>query len=119
MTTNHQDVRRGITQASYNGGSFVIIAIEIAIIAVGMGVYFKSWWWFGGVYLMLLAAIQIRQLSLPVMFLGSLLWGLSGFLIGSLFGSYAAQIVIGVISFIIGLSVHFSAIEWVDDLTTP
>ena len=118
MTANHQEVRRGVTQASFNGGSFTIIAIEIAIIAICFGFYFKSWWWGGGIYLTLLAAIQVKILSLPVLLAGSLLWGLAGFLIGSLFGSYAAQIVIGIISFIIGLGIHFSAIEWVDDLTT-
>lgn len=119
MTANHQEVRKGVTQANFNSGSFTIIAIEIAIIAIFFGLYFKSWWWGGGVYLALLVAIQIKNLSLPVMLAGSLLWGLSGFLIGSLFGSYAAQVVIGIISFIIGLGVHFSGIEWANDLTTP
>ena len=118
MSANHQEVRRGVTQANFNGGSFTIIAIEIAIIAIFFGFYFKSWWWGGGLYLALLAAIQIRILSLPVMLAGSLLWGLAGFLIGSLFGSYAAQIDIGAISLIIGLGVHFTAIQWADDLTT-
>ena len=83
MTTNHQEVRRGIAQANFNGGSFTIIAIEIAIVAIFFGFYFKSWWWGGGIYLALLAAIQIKILSLPVMFIGSLIWGLSSFLIGS------------------------------------
>ena len=118
MSANHQEVRRGVTQANFNGGSFTIIAIEIAIIAIFFGFYFKSWWWGGGIYLALLAAIQVKILSLPIMFAGSLLWGLAGFLIGSLFGSYAAQIVIGAISLISGLGVHFTAIQWADDLTT-
>lgn len=114
---NHNSVRRGVTQANFNSGNFAILAIEITILAVIVGFYFKSWWIGGGLYLMLLAAIQVRILALPIMFLGALLWGFIGFLLGSLFGSYAAQIVIGIISLVIGFGVHFSAIEWADDLT--
>lgn len=117
MTANYQEVRKGVTQASFNGGSFTVIAVEITILAIIAGFYFKSWWIGGGLYLLLLVAIQVRVLALPIMLLGALLWGLIGFLLGSLFGSYAAQVVIGIISLIIGLGVHFSAIEWADDLT--
>ena len=98
MSSN--DVRKGMTNAQFNEKQSGILMTEIFIIAVVCGLYFTSWWVFGGVLLVLL----------------SVGWGAVGYGIGSMFGSTGASIVLGVIGLLAGVGSHLGALQWAKDV---
>lgn len=74
MSSN--DVRKGMTNAQFNEKQSGILMTEIFIIAVVCGLYFTSWWVFGGVLLGLLIGLFIPQVAIPFIILLSVGWGL-------------------------------------------
>ena len=73
MSSN--DVRKGMTNAQFNEKQSGILMTEIFIIAVVCGLYFTSWWVFGGVLLGLLIGLFIPQVAIPFIILLSVGWG--------------------------------------------
>ena len=110
-------VRKGITNAHINEENAETIYTEILIIAVAIGIYMKSWWWFGGALVGLFILFCIPYIGALLSFVLSLAWGVIGYAIGDgLIGSNAAGWVIGILAFIFGLGVHSSGREWFKDI---
>lgn len=110
-------VRKGVTNAQFNEENSSTLIGEILIIAVIIGIYMKSWWWFGGSLLGLGILICIPYIGALLCFILSLAWGVIGYAIGDgLIGSNAAGWVIGILAFLGGLGVHFSARTWFKDI---
>jgi len=110
------NVRKGMTNAKFNEENSNILFGEIFIIAIGLGLFAQSWWVFGGVFLGLIISLFIPKVSIILMIAFSLCWAVIGYGFGSLFGSVGASIVLSILGLISGLGLHFSALEWAQDL---
>jgi hypothetical protein len=110
------DVRRGIVQAEINKKDTNIYYAEILIASVLAGILLQSWLVFGIVFVILAVGINIPIISTIIILMMCIVWGLGGFIIGSLFTPIAG-IVIGGLFFIWSLSVHRSAREYTNDYT--
>ncbi len=130
------NTRKGFTQATFNDDASNILIGEILITSIIGGVFFESWYVFGGVLvgLMILFLIPVINIVLAIVF--SLSWAIIGAgivcycqdinlnletnisidLVTLLFSTPASQIVGGVL-FLSGLGMHMAGIEWVRDVS--
>ena len=113
------EVRKGVSNAHFNEEQSSIFIIEVFVISIVAGLYYSSWWVFGGVLLGLIIAVFIKILSVPLTLAFSACWGYIGYMIGSYFESRSASIVLAIIGFLAGLGCHLAACEWVRDIGTP
>jgi len=111
-----KDIRQAITQAENNETNSTILFTEIILISIGYGLAEKSWYIFGGVFLGLIFILQIKVLSYLLLILLSIVWGAIGYGLGTIFGSTEAMVVLSILGFLLGLGVHFSALEGYEDL---
>ncbi len=112
---NHNDVRKGATNAKFNEDNSGILFIEIVIISAAIGFVLTSWIYFGLSLFVLLFCLLFKPLAMIVSLALSICWGIIGYLIGTMF-SHDASIVLGIIGFFAGLGLHASAIQWVRDI---
>ena len=130
------NTRKGFTQATFNDDASNILIGEILITSIIGGVYFESWYVFGGVLvgLMILFLIPVINIFLAIIF--SLSWAIIGAgivcyfqdinlnldtkfsidLVTILFSTPASQIVGGIL-FLSGLGMHIAGIEWAKDIS--
>ena len=130
------NTRKGFTQATFNDDASNVLMGEILIASIVGGVFFESWYVFGGVLvgLMILFFIPVINIILAIVF--SLLWAVIGAgivcyfqdinlnletnisidLVTVLFSTPASQIVGGIL-FLSGLGMHMAGIEWVRDVS--
>ena len=114
--TNSDDVRKGIVNAAINEEAFGKLAIQIFIVAVGLGFYTGSWLVFLFVLVGLVFACgMFRRLALIIVVVFSLGWGYIGYLIGSFFGG-EASIVLGILGLLIGGGLNWAGVEYMEDL---
>ena len=130
------NTRKGFTQATFNDDASNVLFGEIIIASIVVGVFFESWYVFGGVLvgLIILFCIPVINIVLAIVF--SLLWAVIGAgiacyfqdinlnletnisidLVTVLFSTPASQIVGGIL-FLVGLGMHLAGIEWVRDVS--
>ena len=127
--------RKGVTQARFNDEASNIIFSEIFILSVVVGIYFNSWYIFGGTIIGFMVCMFIPVINILMGILLSTLWALIGarvvcFLkdidipdpsntlefLGSVLNNPASQVVAGII-FLSSLGAHLSTIEWIRDNT--
>lgn len=111
-----KDVRRGYTQAKFNKEASSWLFLEVFTIAIAMGLYYQSWWGFGGILFAMLIMLNVRVLAIVLLGLLSLLWGGVGWYISSCFWDTSAATVLGIILLLSTGGIHMSALEWVEDL---
>ncbi len=102
----YKQVRKGITNAEFNEDNSNIMFDEFAIIAVIIGLMTRSWWWGGGSFLGMIIALFLKPLAIVLVILLSLGWSAVGYVIGAMFGSTGAMVVLAIIGFIAGIGVH-------------
>jgi len=44
-------------------------------------------------------------------------WGIIGYAIGVAFDSIGAMVVLSILGFLVGAGLHFSALEWTEDIS--
>ncbi|GIO84593.1 hypothetical protein J25TS5_15250 [Paenibacillus faecis] len=116
MIEMHEDVRKGVTQSKESEKGANWLFSEILIIAVISGIYFSSWWVFGGVLLgasILMVIKPIRYFLLVVLSLGC---GVVGWIIGQWFDSLGASVVIAIIATLASGGAHIYANKWMNDV---
>lgn len=113
----YAEVRKGVTQANYNEDLSGMFFTQIALIAIGIGLYKESWWWFLSSFFGLLFLIFLPYIGKVVCVILSLGWGLIGYVLGASFFTENAGYVIGIFAFLAGLAVNFSGREYTDDLS--
>jgi len=114
--TNSDDVRKGIVNAAINEEAFGKLAIQIFIVAVGLGFYTGSWLVFLFVLVgLVLVCGMFRRLALIIVVVFSLGWGYIGYLIGSFFGG-EASIVLGILGLMIGGGVNWQGVQYMEDI---
>lgn len=103
-----ENMRSGVLGAIYDYKNRKIVGAELIIIAVACGVYFASWWVFGGVLIGLILMFSIRILSFLLCIILTLVWGLLAFMIGFSIGGYAPACALGGIGLLLGYFTHSS-----------
>lgn len=109
-------VRSAITQAKYNESNGSVLTSEILLIAIGLGILYKSWWVFGGVLLGLFTLMHIPFLGTLFLLCLSLVLGVIGWAFGLMAESLGAQVVLALLGFLAGVGIHFSARQHLEDL---
>lgn len=113
---SYEDVRKGVTNAKFNEENSNILFGEITILSIFLGVFFKSWWIFGLVFLGCIIALRFERIALFMCIGFSIVWGVIGYGIGTLFDSIGASVVLGIIGLLSGLGANLRALEWVKDI---
>lgn len=111
------EIRKGLHQAKYDENSSSIFFVECSLIALILGIYFKSWAWGFGSFVGIIILLQIKaiQFLLAIMFI--ILWTFIGWSLGKGLFGWQASIFTGILAFIVSLGVHFSALAWIEDFT--
>jgi hypothetical protein len=105
-------IAKGIRRYELEESSSFFLLIETFICSVMIGVYFKSWAYFGLSLLFFFAASVIRPLALTVSIVFSLFWAMIGVVIGMAFlESIIVAVLFSVITFVIALGLHCSGYE--------
>ncbi|MGH8427422.1 MAG: zinc-ribbon domain-containing protein [Gammaproteobacteria bacterium] len=110
------EVRRGTTKAAFNEKYFGMLVFEIFVIAAVVGWIYRSWWWFAGTVIGLIVVLQIKPLAIVLAVLLSAGWAAIGYVLGALFGSQSAEIVLALLGFLSGLGAHLAGIQWAKDV---
>ena len=138
------NVRKGIIQAKFNEDTSTILMVEIGIVCIILGLYFKSWWVLGGCFLAFSIGIHLRFVPIIIAFLFSIIWAfLSACIVNvfyitpdnesrlnpshwniwemllwiiNVFTFTSATVVISLFVFFGALGIHLSAIEFYRDL---
>lgn len=130
------NTRKGYTQAILNLKTGKLFAGEIMLVAIFIGVYFTSWYSFGGALLALAVFCYNRNTGTIIAITFSCLWAFLAAANACIFQgvnffqesfaqstlilfSTPASCVLGIIFFIFGLQFHFTGIEWVRDYLDP
>ncbi|MGD9472801.1 MAG: hypothetical protein AB7G24_07205 [Novosphingobium sp.] len=113
---DHNHVRKGVTNASFNEDNSEILFGQVALLSVACGVYYSSWWVGGGVLFALFIALAIEPLSYLIVFLLSVGWGVAGYLLGVTINASGAPYVLAAIGFLMGLGVNMSGLQWAQDI---
>ena len=107
MADSSENVRKGVLGAIYEYKNRNIIGGEILILAVLFGVYFSSWWIFGGILIGGVLMFSIRILSLLLRAVLTLAWGGIGLVLGMGLAGDAAGYVLAGTGLLLGYIVHF------------
>ena len=130
------NTRKGYTQAILNLKTGKLFAGELMLVAIFIGVYFASWYSFGGALLALAVFCYIRNTGAIIAITFSFLWAFLAAANACIFQgvdffqdsvaqsvlilfSTPASCVLGIIFFVFGLQFHFTGIEWVRDYLDP
>lgn len=114
--TDSDAIRKAASVAQVNEKAFGPVAFEIVVIAAAYGWYQDSWLQFACAFFGLLAALVIKPLAIILIAALSVAWGYIGYMIGSLFDSQPAQLILGGMGFLLGLALHMAAARFAQDL---
>ena len=112
---DHNEVRKGVTNAKFNEDNSGILFLEVLIVSAVIGFVLTSWIYFGLSIFVMMFCLLFRPLAVLLSLVISIGWGIIGYLIGTLF-SHDASIVLGIIGLLSGLGMHMSAIQWTRDI---
>lgn len=107
----YKEISKGIIHSKYSGVGAGSTIAEILAVSIFFGIYYRSWWLFGGLLfgLSILMYFKITRLLLLILF--AIGWVLIAWTIGSIFDSLGASVVLSCIALVISLAVHRSAYE--------
>jgi hypothetical protein len=116
MSINSDDVRKGITQANFNEKYSGFLFSELSVLSIACGLYWHSWWVFGIVYFGFIVCLIVQKLATILCILLSIVWGIIGYFIGTLFDSLGASVVLSIIGLLTSGGAHISALQYTKDL---
>ncbi|PYE49799.1 hypothetical protein HUB98_09315 [Paenibacillus barcinonensis] len=109
------EIRKGVNEAKESDNGVTWLFTEIFIISVVLGIYYTSWWVFGGAIVVTMIALMIKPLRILILVLLSLACGYVGWIIGHWFDSTAASVVLSVLFALAAGGAHIWANQWLDD----
>ena len=110
-------VRKGMTNAVFNKEMSGVLGTEITIVAVAIGIYTESWWWFGGVFLGLIVLAVLPTLGTILCYVFGIAWGvLAYWLVNYIFEDTSAAWVIGIIIGIAGIGANLAGKQYYNDI---
>ena len=113
---SQKDVRRGMAQYELNQTGANLLATQYLIVSIILGVYFRSWWVFGGVFLG--AVIMPKSLKLIMAILMPIGAGVGVYLIADWLFSVGAGVVLGIITTLALIGANLSGLTYYEDITT-
>ncbi|UTW45981.1 hypothetical protein KFE80_03520 [bacterium SCSIO 12696] len=112
----NNEVRKGVTNASFNEENANFLFGEIAIVSVVSGIMTNSWWVGGACLLFLLIGLFFKTIATVILVSLSLAWGWISYSIGNYFWGFDAGIVIAILAVLVSGGMHLSALEWARDI---
>jgi len=130
------NVRKGVTQATFNQDAIRVVSVEIFLVAVIVGLIYQSWYVGGGLFLGLILGLLIPTLNLMLAIGFSIAWSVIAASVAYTFFGDGFQLVdlnfweallamysipssqvLGGIFFLSALGYHLAAIEWQRDVS--
>jgi hypothetical protein len=105
-----------VTQAAFNERYFGMLVFEIIVIAAGLGMTYRSWWWFAGTLIGMTMVLHIKPLAIVLAVLLSAGWAVIGYALGTVLGSQNAAMVMALLGFLSGLGAHWAGLQWAQDV---
>ncbi|WP_433943410.1 hypothetical protein [Paenibacillus sp. SN-8-1] len=109
----YKEISRGIIHAENHGNGAGGTILEGLSISGFLGIYYTSWWLFGGA-LIAFAVLMFFNITRIVLFaLFTIGWVFIAWIIGHLFGSLGASVVLSCLTLLISGGLHLKAYqEW-------
>ncbi|MDT9719185.1 hypothetical protein QVE09_09750 [Paenibacillus sp. ClWae2A] len=109
------EVRKGVNEAKESESGANWLFFEIFILSIVFGIYYTSWWVFGGVILGTMIGLMIKPLRIVILVLLSLACGFVGWIIGHWFDSTPASVVLAILFALAAGGAHLWANQWLED----
>jgi hypothetical protein len=111
-------IRRGVTQASYNESMSGFFMLQVFCIAVALGIYYESWWVFGGTLLGLIFGVSTSAFIGAILAIGlGIGWGYVTYHIMDTFGAGSdATWVVTILVTLGTMGANFAGVEWTQDV---
>lgn len=106
---SRRKLRSAYHQAEWDGKVSGIFFLELIIIPIILGLYFKSWYVGIWAYLITLVIFPIKIVILILCFIFTIMWGLIGWSIGYSIDGIHAGILGALFALFIGFGIHASA----------
>jgi len=106
-----KEISQSIVDAKNQGNGAGLALAEIIVISVALGIYYSSWWLFGGVLfgLIILMCFKVTKIILLVVFI--IAWVFMAWIIGQWFENLGASVVLSIIALLISGGLHVQAFE--------
>lgn len=112
----NNNIRKGINEAKESSDGASWLFFEIFIISVFSGIYFSSWWVFGGLFIGLIILMRFKPIRYALFVILSIGCGGVGWIIGHWFGSLGASVTLSVIALLASGGAHLYANKWLNDV---
>lgn len=109
------ETRAGVLQAEINSGFSGVLFMEILVLSLAGGLYYLSWWVFGGLLFGLTIALFIYPLNLIMLVLMIAGWTVVLAGLGYGIGEIPASIIFGVVGFVVSCGVHIASMGALTD----
>ena len=113
--SSSKTIRAAVEEAKWNDDNSGALAVQVGIIAIVLGIIYKSWWIGLGAFIGLGVLIFIPYIGIIVCILMSGLYAFIGFKIGAFFFSNEAGWVIAILVGIGSLGINLSSRKWLKD----
>jgi type II secretory pathway component PulF len=104
-----KEIKQGVLDAKNEGNGAGLAIGEIIVISIGSGLYFSSWWLFGGLLFGLLALLFFKVTKIALLVLFTIAWIIAAWIVGQMFESIGASVVLSIIALLISGGLHLQA----------
>ncbi|WP_144407013.1 hypothetical protein [Paenibacillus sp. IHBB 10380] len=106
-----KEISQSIVDAKNQGNGAGLALAEIIVISTALGIYYSSWWLFGGALfgLIILMCFKVTKIILLVVFI--IAWVFIAWIIGQWFESSGASVVLSIIALLVSGGLHVQAFE--------
>ena len=111
------NVRKGVTQSSFNEGAANAVIVEIILLSSALGYFFGNWYVFGGLLIGLGIAFMIPILNIILALIFSLSWGIIGSIIGKPFQNLESIKDVSIDLILSSFSILTSQIKSIEDVS--
>ena len=106
-----------MTNARFNEKMSNVLAGEVLIVSIALGIANSSWWWFGGTLLGFIILASLPLASTLLCYAFGIVWGVIGYYIGMILFGESAGWVIGGIAGMCGIFANLASKQYYDDLS--
>ena len=111
------NVRKGVTQSSFNEGAANAVIVEIILLSSALGYSFGNWYVFGGLLIGLGIAFMIPILNIILALIFALSWGVIGATLGKPFQNLESIKDVSIDLILSSFSILTSQIKSIEDVS--